>query len=117
MNGTEKQIAWAQDILKNVEFWNARYDDVVAMLHERIAESEKDGRERNVVRQKRALGIVQEANAILNSLNDAPTVIEHRDLITSVGWMAQPKSFYSNQEVISLAERIIQQLQPEQGNS
>lgn len=72
MKGTEKQIAWAQDILENArKFWNESKDESIAALEEMEAKK-GNGKAQSMIDD------IRTASALLNC-DCSQTIIDNRD--------------------------------------
>lgn len=82
MKGTEKQIAWANDILApNLAVWNEYVGIAKSDLEEKLAKAKANNRELSIKSHMSALDAINRADEILNGFEDAESVIENRHLI------------------------------------
>lgn len=89
MKGTEKQIAWAKDIIETWKpIWDKNYAAGLAYAEAKLAEARADDRgypaerqQMRLERLERHVNNIKRANEIWNSLDDAAVVIENRGVL------------------------------------
>jgi hypothetical protein len=82
MNGSENQVAWANEILKDfLPLWNKNTDVALAGLAAKAAKSESTGKARSAEFARQDIATIQAARNTLSSVTDAAAVIDARGIL------------------------------------
>lgn len=112
MKGTEKQIAWATDIITTWKpHWDSHFAAGLERAEAKLAEARADDRgyseerqAKRLARLERKVDEIKQANEIWSNLDDAARVIENRGVLMGAR-LAQGAAF--DNEIELMAARIV----------